>query len=521
MFILENVLYPLLSRGFRGTNEDKKKYLIKHFEGCTNIYICCFISSSVYEFIKEKCGGKGVSIYINSNSYNLNGYAGEKPDDPIFSEGGLGSSETDKKRGVLNMLLNLENVYLVNPAQLPLDNPTDGDSPLSYLMRVLKDIYNTIGVNYELRDDKFAKEKFEEEIKYISKHRDDMDNNNIWIPKLKNINSPIKCQEDDKCKLLELIDIQATLNVLETKFNEINSLFTTNPTIKDWQQELYTKYNEIKLIVGENYYGYIARNIEKYYTAILPGYFKLTNDALGMYFCMKVFDAQEKSDYNKMKTKDISNFKSMLENGGYYLNAKQFAVKLNEVKIEDKKFVMDGILNDFEDDDVLAVWYGMKSFSNPNKPQTATSNKLLKVATQMGNNFYMLNNQNTNEIYRRIYKFAVGNDPDRSQFMSFIDVIQDERKGKLLKRLEDKISNKNQEKEKDEKLLKNEENVILTEEDLNEVSQRIKKYKEDISSQNELLAKIKGDEQLPNYDKTEETVRNMQDILKIRKGLIT
>ena len=457
MFILENVLYQLLSRGFRGTNEEKTKYLIQHFKGCKNIYICCFISSSVYEFIKEKCEENEVSIYINSNSYNLNGYAGEKLDDPIFNNGGLGSSETDKKGGVLNMLLKLKNVYLVNPAQLPLDNPTDGDSPLSYLMSVLEDIYNTIGVKDEmLRDDKFSKEKFEEEINYM---------NDVWTSIMK---SNIPCQnQDDKCKLLELIDIQATLNVLETKFNEINSLFTTNPTIKDWQQELYAKYNEIKLIVDEKYYKYIERNIEKYYTAILPGYFKLTNDALGMYFCMKVFDAKEKSDYNnEMKTNEISNFKSMLNNGGYYLNAKRFAVKLNEVKTKDKEFVMDGIINDFEDDDVLAVWYGMKS--NPS----------IKVATQMGPAFETQSRGDVSNIINRLHA-------TNDKHVTFEDKLDGNRKKKLIKRIEKKIGKEQDEVEK--------------------------------NKLQESLLSIQTDQQLPNYDKTIKTVKKMKDIL----GLVT
>lgn len=269
-------------------------------------YVCCYLSSKVITIIRNN---PKTMYFINVNSYNLNGRAGEDNDDLIYDI-------ENEKGGILETLLGMGNVFLINPAQVPLG---EEEIPYKTCIHWIQKIYTTLTSNLEQQRESLQPAQQA----LLEKLKGNMFSIDFALRKLKEVGQNQLGTIPD--------DIQTEFNKYKQNENGGNPVDT-----EAWGLFVKGQLDNVKAILGETTYKDKKRNIEKMFGAILPGIAALNNDAMGMSYLLAkglAIAVQEQNGNKSLLLEQLKTLREQLKIGRNNARSK-FKVSMSMTKIE-------------------------------------------------------------------------------------------------------------------------------------------------------------------------------------------
>ena len=334
-------------------------------------YVCCFVSDQVIQIMENNTSTR---YFVNANSYNLDGTkADETNSSKMYGFGNDGG-------GTFERLLAMQNVFFINPALVPLKTT---ETPLETGIAWISNICKQLSVYYGMSTDEYHKQisNFMKEYKCSLK---------FSLGKLKQFIDRIELNETTKQEFdQKLMDLCQTFKDLST--NQPEDILSqwglfVKQTLSEMKEKVVDKNFILKVegkrkSITDEVWTDEVRCIEKMYGAILPGMFKIYNDAMGMSYFLSAGLSEIHTSQIELKTtlkkelerarkstlepcdKDLSQIakKTLHEMDPIWLS-QQVKTKLEEnVNFfrEPPLETFDEIITDLEGDDTVAIMYGL------------------------------------------------------------------------------------------------------------------------------------------------------------------
>jgi len=294
---------------------------IESCEDCKHVYVCCFVDKHALDLIRSH---PKTTYYINMNSYNLQGFAGDnKADLPMWD--------------TIRELNGMPNVRLVNPAVFPIG----GDEPFVTALHTGPHLYRIIEERFPwLQRDtasiEFARKKwfaFGKESTYEA----------YWKQKNATLEGFQTQFADDLAKDSELNASYGEMVTLQNKLDELKqrSGGEWRSVHKEWMQFCKQHPHPSSRVD--------KRDAQKMYGVIKQGFAKLDNDLLGL--------AYVERHGNKIPHKRLS-FEDY-KKGEAHTDPAIFQRDLFRIVYNDPSVAIDGLMVDMELDDIATVAYAV------------------------------------------------------------------------------------------------------------------------------------------------------------------